>query len=384
MKLWHGIVIIIVLSGAYLFADYLALFERGIEEEPASQAPVTFRIEEIARGLEVPWSIVWTAPERMLVAERPGRIRVIEKGSLDPRPLYTMPDVSTGHESGLMGLAVSPAYERDRALYASYTYARGSDIFVKVVRLRDEGERLVFDRTVFDGIPAASNHAGSRIAFGPDGMLYVTTGDALERSLAQDPASLAGKTLRLTREGGIPADNPFPGSPVWSLGHRNAQGIAWHPDTGVMYQSEHGPSVFDGPAGGDEINRVIAGGNYGWPLVSHEETRGGLLAPIALFTPAEAPAALIAYSGALFPHYAGDLFVGALRGSGLLRVRLTEDGAGVVSTEKLLTEYGRIRAVAEGPDGAIYVSTSNRDGRGEVRAGDDRILRLVPDEDVVR
>jgi glucose/arabinose dehydrogenase len=194
--------------------------------------------------------------------------------------------------------------------------------------------------------------------------------------------SLAGKTLRLNDDGTVPADNPFVGQQnvrpeIWSLGHRNAQGIDWQPGTNLQFQTEHGPSGFDGPGGGDEVNIVERGKNYGWPTIDHTRTRAGLESPLLEYTPAVAPASGMFYRGSAFPQFRGNFFFGCLRGQTIIRVVL--DGRRVVSQERLLEQkYGRIRAMAEGPDGAIYFSTSNRDGRGTPADTDDRILRLVP------
>jgi len=246
------------------------------------------------------------------------------------------------------------------------------------VRFIDTGEALREPFTVIDQIPGAKFHSGCRIAFGPDGKLYITTGDSTNKELAQNLNSLAGKVLRIDKDGTIPTDNPFPESAVWSFGHRNSQGLAWHPDTGLLYESEHGPSVFDGPAGGDEINVIEKSANYGWPIVSHEKSREGLISPILTFTPAEAPGSLMIYSGRAFPEWRGDLFFGALKGEGLMRIRLDSTNPKKVAAYSKLREVsvGRIRAVVEGPDGNIYFTTSNRDGRGKPAPLDDRIFRI--------
>lgn len=334
-------------------------------------------VESVATGLDTPWSIVFTSPERLLVTERAGRLRVIENGRLQKQPLYTFSEVSETGEEGLMALALHPEYPENRFVYVSLAYEAGNELWVKVMRFTDQGNALGNPQTIIDRIPAARYHAGCRIAFGPDGKLYITTGDATDKALAQDLGSLAGKILRLNADGSIPSDNPF-GTAVWSYGHRNPQGIAWHPDTGALYSSEHGPSVFDGPAGGDEVNLIEGGKNYGWPLVSHERRRTGTEAPLITFTPAEAPASLLIYSGRQQSAWRGDLFFGALRGEGLVRLEIDPSNPGrIVSTEKLAeVALGRIREVMEGPDGAMYFTTSNRDGRGEPAAEDDRILRL--------
>jgi glucose/arabinose dehydrogenase len=343
-----------------------------LADAPASPSTVAYERVELASGLDTPWSVVFTSATRLFVTERPGRLRVVENGVLRKEPLHTFAEVSERGEEGLMSLALHPAYATNRLVYASLAYAKGADLVVKVVRFRDDGTSVSDMTTVLDGIPAAQYHAGCALAFGPDGMLYVTTGDATDGKLAQDLSSLAGKILRMTPEGGVPEGNPFPGSLVWSYGHRNPQGIAWTAD-GTLYASEHGPSLFDGPAGGDEVNRIVRGGNYGWPTVSHERRAPGTEVPLALFTPAEAPGSLLAYSGAAFPQFAGKLLFGALRGEGIVRV--TTDG----SAEKLAgIDVGRVRALAQAPDGSIVFSTSNRDGRGTPAAGDDRLWQLLP------
>ncbi|MDO8521449.1 MAG: PQQ-dependent sugar dehydrogenase [bacterium] len=374
-------------------ARYFGILESGLGQGEIhkffsdisdSSKEVPYVIEEVVSGLEVPWSIVWTSPTRMLIAERPGRLRVFVDGKLLDRPLTTFHDVSSDGEEGLMGVALDPDYATNHYLYACYAYTKEggkeSEMVGRMVRLVDDGVAATIDRVLVDHIPSAQFHAGCRVAFGPDGKLYVTTGDATDGKLAQRLDSFAGKILRVNSDGSIPADNPFPDSRVWSFGHRNPQGIAWHPKTGVMYETEHGPSIFDGPAGGDEVNLVVRGGNYGWPLVSHEKTRDGTIAPLLLFTPAEAPASAMFYRGVALPQFTDNFFFGALKGEGLIRVIFDErDPSKVVRYEKLGdVRFGRIRAVAQGPDGAIYFSTSNRDGRGAPTASDDRIFRITP------
>ena len=344
-----------------------------------TKSGATLRVETFVSGLEVPWSLAFTSPTRLLVTERPGRVRVVENGVLRPKPLAVIADVEAGGESGLMGMTLAPDYARSRHVFLAYAYdaARGSE--VRVVRYRDDGDALSDRTLIFEKIPAARNHAGCRVRFGPDGKLYVTTGDATDREIAQDPKSLGGKTLRLNPDGTIPGDNPFPGSPVYSLGHRNAQGLDWEPRSGLQFQTEHGPSGFDGPGGGDEVNIVEAGKNYGWPIVHHRESRAGLVSPLLEYTPAVAPAGASFSRGELLRSFQGDFFFATLRGEKLIRVR--PDPANprrVAETEDLLTGvYGRLRDVVSGPDGALYVATSNRDGRGNPRAGDDRVLRVV-------
>ncbi|MEP6994461.1 MAG: PQQ-dependent sugar dehydrogenase [Acidobacteriota bacterium] len=344
-----------------------------------TKSGVTLRVETFVAGLEVPWSMAFTSPERLLVTERPGRVRVVRKGVLQSRPLAVIADIEARGESGLMGLTLAPDYARSRLLYLAYAYDAFDGLKVRIARYRDDGEGLSGRTVILEGIPGAQYHAGCRLRFGPDGKLYVTTGDSTEGDIAQDLKSLGGKTLRVNPDGTIPADNPFPGSPVYSLGHRNSQGLDWDPVSGLELQTEHGPSGFDGPGGGDEVNIVEAGKNYGWPLIHHRQSRAGLVSPLLEYTPAVAPSGACFSRGALLPSFQGDFFFATLKGERLIRVRLdAKDRRRVAETEELFSGvYGRLRDVAPGPDGALYVATSNRDGRGRARAGDDRILRVV-------
>jgi len=347
---------------------------------PSDTASVEYKVETVAENLNVPWSIVFTSPNRILVTERVGNIKIIENGVTLDTPLITFPEVSSLGEEGLMGLVLDPDYEQNKLIYASYAFNSGNTIKVRIVQLVDDGSKASIKKTVLDNIPAASLHAGSRIKFGPDNKLYITTGDSFQRQLAQNPESPAGKILRINSDGSIPTDNPFPNSPIWSYGHRNPQGIDWNPLTGDLWETEHGPSGSDGPQGGDEVNIIQKGGNYGWPIVSHDKSAEGMISPIKVFTPAEAPASGLFYTHDLIPQFKNNFFFGALRGEGIIRIILSgSDSTKIEKTEKIFhSEYGRIRDVVQGPDGAIYFSTSNRDGRGNPSRGDDRILRIVP------
>ena len=223
---------------------------------------------------------------------------------------------------------------------------------------------------LLDDVPANNIHNGSRVKFGPDRRLYVTFGDVATPSVAQDAASLNGKILRLNDDGTSAAGNRF-NSPVFSLGHRNPQGIDWHPVTGELWETEHGQT------GNDEVNVIDSGGNYGWPTIEGAESRPDMAAPIAFFVPSVAPSGAAFYRGTAIPAFRNQLFVATLRGLALLR--LTTDGRRITAQERLLeNRYGRLRDVVSGPDGFLYFCTSNRDGRTTPTAEDDRLLRIVP------
>lgn len=350
--------------------------------ESQSQDGVRFRAEVVASGLEVPWGFAWLPNRDLLFTERPGRVRIVESGKLRPTPVYTVPDVEPSSESGLMDISLHPDFGANGFVYLAYSY-RQDGRRLKVVRYKFANNAFSEARVIIDGIPGAPNHAGMRARFGPDGKLYITTGDATDWNLAQKLDSLAGKTLRLNDDGSVPPDNPFVKTPgarpeIWSYGHRNAQGLAWQPGSGLMFQTEHGPSSFEGKgSGGDEANIVEAGQNLGWPVIHHNEKRDGMISPLLEYSPACAPASAMFYNGSAFPVLKGNFFFGCLRGAKIIRVVL--DGRRVVSQENMLPGvYGRIREMAEGPDGYIYFSTSNRDGRGRPASDDDRIIRLVP------
>ena len=355
---------------------------RGAGEiESSAQTQSSFKVETVIPNLEVVWSIVWTPDGRMLFTERPGRVRVYENGKLRPQPLFVVPDVEPRGESGLMSIVLHPQFATNHLLYLSYAYnANGQR--VRVARYRETADGFVDRKVIIEDIPAAQYHAGCRLRFGPDGKLYITTGDATDRQIAQQLNSLGGKTLRLNDDGTIPSDNPFVGRAdarpeIWTYGNRNGQGIDFQPGTNLLWETEHGPSGFDGPGGGDEVNILERGKNYGWPVIHHRATHEGMESPILEYTPACAPGSGMFYRGSQFPPFKGNFFFGCLVGERIIRV--VTNGRQVVSQENLLEhKYGRIRDVAEGPDGYIYFATSNRDGRGRPASDDDRILRLVP------
>jgi aldose sugar dehydrogenase len=357
---------------------------------PASKNVPQLKVETVAENLEIVWSIVFAPDGRMFFTERPGRLRVIENGKLREKAFFTIPDIELSGESGLMGMTLHPNFAENHFVYLAYAYQDATkQQNVRVVRYRETGETLVEAKTIIEAIPASKYHAGTRLRFGPDGKLYITTGDATKQKRAQNLSLINGKTLRLNDDGTIPNDNPFVNQKdargeIWTYGHRNAQGMDFQPETGLMFQTEHGPSLIDGVSlfkrtGGDEVNIVERGKNYGWDKISHNMTKAGMETPIIEFSPAVAPASGMFYRGTLFPEFKNNFFFGALKGE--MIVRLVMDGRKIVSRDNLLEkQYGRIREVAEAPDGSIYFSTSNRDGRGDATKSDDRILRITPAE----
>lgn len=355
---------------------------------PSSKNVPQMKVETVAENLEIVWSIVFAPDNRVFLAERPGRMRVIENGKLRAAPFFTVPDISLSDEGGLMGMTLHPKFTENRFIYLAYTYRdERNEQNVRVVRYRETGESLVEPKTIIEAIPASKYHAGTRLKFGTDAKLYITTGDATKQKRAQTLSSINGKTLRLNDDGSVPSDNPFVGQKdarpeIWSYGHRNAQGMDFQPETNLMFQTEHGPSIIDGVSlfkrsGGDEVNIVERGKNYGWDKISHKMTKAGMETPIIEFSPAIAPASGMFYRGNLFPEFKGNFFFGALKGETI--IRLVMDGRKIVSRDNLLEkQYGRIREISEAPDGSIWFSTSNRDGRGDAKQTDDRILRIVP------
>ncbi|MFT3746653.1 MAG: PQQ-dependent sugar dehydrogenase [Pyrinomonadaceae bacterium] len=341
-----------------------------------------FRVETVASGLEVPWAFAWLPNKDLIFTERKGRVRIIESGKLRAEPIFTVPDVEPSGESGLMDISLHPDFAKNNFAYLAYSYNNDGKR-VKVVRYKLTNNAFTEPKIIIDNIPGAPNHAGMRARFGPDGKLYVTTGDSTDWTLAQKLDSLAGKTLRLNDDGTVPPDNPFVGQKdarpeIWAYGNRNPQGLAWQPGSGLMFQTEHGPSFFEGKgSGGDEVNIVEKGKNLGWPEIHHTEKREGMVSPLLEYSPACAPGSGMFYNGPVFPAFKGNFFFGCLRSARIVRVIL--DGRNVVSQENLFDgTFGRIREMEEGPDGYIYFSTSNRDGRGSPAKDDDRILRIVP------
>lgn len=349
----------------YRKKDYIRLGILASQDFP-------YEVRVIAGNLYIPWALEVSDDGRLFFTERNGNLRVIEDGVLNPEPVHTFaaPFASTG-EGGLMGLALDKEFASNGFIYLMYTYEEDEGLFNRVVRMQITDHTASGEEILLDRIPAGRYHNGGRIKIGPDGYLYITAGDAGSRNLAQDVNSLAGKILRIGTDGNIPSGNPFPGSPVYSLGHRNPQGLAWNSQN-VLYASEHGETAHD------EINIIQPGGNYGWPVVTGNEGNADFIRPLI-----QSGNETWAPSGIAFVTdgpWSGKLIVSALRGAELLTLTLDAAGTQVTALERFLQgRYGRLREACQAGDGSIYLTTSNLDGRGLPSPGDDRILRLVPD-----
>ncbi len=344
-----------VSAASALWAFTACVPQPGSEPRPEPSASAeSGPVETVAQGLDAPWSIAFheTTP---LVSERDGaRILEIDDDG-EAREVAVIDGVAAGGEGGLLGLAV-----HDGELYTYFTAPGENRVERRELRGDPGALELGDPTTVIDGIPAAGNHNGGRIAFGPDGMLYITTGDAGDRDSAQDRDALAGKILRIKPGGGIPDDNPFGDSPVYSYGHRNPQGIGWDAD-GTMYASEFGQDTWD------ELNVIEAGGNYGWPVVEGIAGDERFIDPVQQWTPDSASPSGLAVTDT-------EILIANLRGE---RLRAVPLGDLATSSERFTGELGRLRDVVVAPDGGIWILTNNTDGRGDPRSGDDRIVRLI-------
>ncbi|BBX18753.1 glucose sorbosone dehydrogenase [Mycolicibacterium duvalii] len=325
------------------------------DDPPSPAQPSAGSAIDVATGLDVPWGIAFLPDGTALIAERDSATvaHMPEPGVVNP--VGEVADVVARGEGGLLGLATAGS-----TVYAYITTAADN----RVVTMQFDGTALSPQTPVFTGIPAGTIHDGGRIAFGPDGKLYIATGETGSPQLAQDPASLGGKILRVNPDGSVPADNPDPTSPVFSLGHRNVQGLAWDA-AGRLWVSEYGANTWD------ELNRIEPGDNYGWPIVEGRAGREGLIDPVLQWRPDEAsPSGLAFHNGALW--------MAALRGQRLFQIPVNADGTVGNAASLFVGEFGRLRTVVVAPDGALWFTTSNRDGRGAPRPGDDRILALRP------
>jgi glucose/arabinose dehydrogenase len=358
----------------------------GQTRAPEARSGVVIEVREIARGLDHPWAVAFLPDGRMLVTERAGRMRVVTRAGEVSEPIAGLPAVDARGQGGLLDVALSPDFARDRLIYWSYSEPRGEErengTSVARGRLSADASRLDDVQVIFRQQPAwrSTGHFGSRLVFDRQGRLYVTLGErqlASSRGLAQDLSTDLGKIVRINTDGSVPRDNPFVGRAnarpeIWSYGHRNVQGADLHPATGALWTIEHGPR------GGDELNVPQAGRNYGWPVISYGEeysgapigegvaVRQGMEQPIYYWDPVIAPGDMSFYRGDLFP-WRGDLLIASLVSAALVRLEL--DGERVVGEERFALGVGRIRDLAESEDGALWIITDESDGR---------LLRLTP------
>ena len=338
-----------------------------------------YRVVEVAPGLVNPWSMAFLPGGDILITERPGRLRIVRGGKLLPQTVEGVPRVFAEGQGGLLDIVLHPGFTSNRLVYLSFSKPSGSQATTAVVRGRFENDRLTNVEQIFAAKTEGRGHYGSRLAFDRNGFLFITVGDRqappegnLMAHPAQDLSNHHGKTIRLHDDGRVPADNPFVGRSgalpeIWSYGHRNPQGFVIHPETGDIWLNEHGPQ------GGDELNLIRKGMNYGWPVIGfgvnyrtgaaiHEGThREGMETPVHVWVPSIGISGMMIYTGDRFPEWRGNVFAGGMVGEQL--ARLTLDGQRIMNEETLLQKIGRVRDVRQSPDGYIYVALEDRDGK---------------------
>jgi glucose/arabinose dehydrogenase len=368
-------------AGTWLLAAAWIPATAALAQVPGVQTrDHALRVVTVVQGLEHPWALAFLPDGRMLVTERPGRLRIVQDGKLLPQPVQGLPAIREHGQGGLLDVALHPKFAENGWIYLAYAGRGAGGYGTEVLRGRLAGSRLEDVKVIFRQEPKLSGgrHFGSRLVFDHQGLLYVTLGDRGEQERAQRLDQLPGKVVRLLDDGGIPHDNPFVGKAgarpeIFTYGNRNVQGAALHPVTGLVWTHEHGPQ------GGDEVNVLRPGVNYGWPVITYgveyvigtrigEGThKEGMAQPLWKWVPSIAPSGMAFYTGDRFPRWKGDLFVGALKDQMLVRLRL--DGEKVVAEERLLRGIGRVRDVRQGPDGFLYLLTDAPDGS---------LLRLEP------
>ena len=359
----------------FLLGAALALGATAAHAQVTRSEAHDFRVVRLVEGLEHPWGLAFLPDGRMLVTERPGRLRIVGKdGRLAPQAVSGLPEIAVYGQGGLLDVALHPRFSENNLIYLSYAARGDGGIGTEVARGRLAGNRLENIHVIFRQQPKGSSgrHFGSRLVFDREGFLYITLGDRGEMERAQKSDDHAGSVIRLHDDGRVPKDNPFVGKSGWkpekyTLGNRNVQGAALHPQTGLLWTHEHGPQ------GGDEVNVIRAGVNYGWPVITYGVNYGfgtkigegthkpGMAQPLHYWVPSIAPSGMAFYTGDRFPRWRGDLFIGALRDQMLVRLRL--DGEKIVTEERMLQNtLGRIRDVRNGPDGLLYLLTDEPRG----------------------
>jgi glucose/arabinose dehydrogenase len=373
-----GSLVIIVTS--VLIAAVAAVTQQDVSPSSGQR----LRVEPVGTNLDTIWDMVWAPDGEMWITERPGRVSRIDAKSGRVTVVGQIQDVYEQGESGLLGMAFHPDFPREPWIYFVHSFGAQGNIKNRLIRVRYENGRFGTSETLIDNVLGRTNHDGSRLVIGPDRMLYMTMGDAGQQPLAQDGNSLNGKILRLTLDGKPAPGNPF-NNEVWSWGHRNPQGLVFQPGTGTLYSSEHGPNS------DDEVNRIEKGRNYGWPTVrglcdmpdEREFCRANdVVESVHQWTPTVGISGADFYTHDLIPGWKGNLLVTSLVGRSLWRITLAPDGRRAASVERLFeNQYGRLRDVIVGPDGAVYIATSNHDGRARGIGpfeGDDKVLRITP------
>ena len=333
----------------------------------------------VITGLDTPWEVLWGPDNHLWITERYGRISRLNPDTGGLIPVYTIPEVDEYGEGGLLGMALHPDFQTEPYVYLVYNYFSGEYVKERLVRYLYDGTTLTDPLIILNNVPANSYHNGSRLIFGPDGCLYMSTGDAGNLNSPQNMNSLNGKILRIRPDGTIPDDNPFPGSYIWALGLRNTQGMVFT-SSGKLYGSEHGPST------DDELNLLEPATNYGWPTVAGYcdlpgETgfceSNNVKEPLAAWTPTLAVAGIDFYNHAAIPEWENTILMAILKAGKLVSLKLSSDGNSITEQQDWFTNhYGRLRDVCVAPDGRVFIAVSNRDGRGTPRPGDDRIVEI--------
>lgn len=363
-----------------LLAGALFLISAGASAQTYSTDHHRFQLQTVVSGLANPWSMAFLPNDEILITERPGQLRRVVDGRLIDRPVTGLPEITASGQGGLLDIALHPDFTNNRWLYFSYSHGNNQGLTTRLARAQYHDGQLSNVEILFDAAPRLSGgrHFGSRIVFDDHGYLYLTVGDRGQQNRAQDLSSHMGTTVRLHDDGSVPNDNPFVNRTnalpeIYTYGNRNPQGLTLHPESRRVWQTEHGPR------GGDEINLIQAGLNYGWPEVTHGinyngtpitdlTDKEGMESPLLHWTPSIAPSGLAIYTGDVFPQWQGDLFTGALAGQKIQRVRF--DGTEVVEQEDMLTSFNtRIRDIRNGPDGTLWLLTDEGNGR---------LLRMVP------